>query len=54
MGYTLALIGLALLVLVGLGVVHYAWRIWRGREEPEPGGSLGDQILGRRNRPRTK
>jgi len=54
MGYALALVGLAFLVLVGSGIVHYAWRVSRGREEMEPGGSLGDQILGRRNRPRAK
>jgi hypothetical protein len=54
MGYVLALIGFAFLVLVGLGLVRFAWRIWRRREEPEPGGSLGDQLLGRRNRPRAK
>jgi hypothetical protein len=41
----LAYIGLAVIVLAALGLVHMAWRIWRGNEEFEPGGSLGHQLV---------
>jgi hypothetical protein len=54
MGYIVALVLLGLLVMVGLAMGLKAWRIWTGREEAEAGGSMGDQLLGRWNRPRAK
>jgi hypothetical protein len=42
-----ALIAVAGLVLAVLGMGRMAWRLWRDNEEPEPGGSLGRQMLGR-------
>ena len=40
-----AIVALALLVLFGFG--RMAWRILRGDEEMEPGGSYSRQSLGR-------
>ena len=40
-----AVVGLALLVLFGFG--RMAWRVLRGGEEMEPGGSYSRQTLGR-------
>lgn len=43
------LIVIAALLLLGLlGLVRFGWRIWRGNEEMQPGGSLGRQ-LGKRD-----
>lgn len=52
--YIVALVLLGLLVLVGLSLALKAWHIWRGDDETEAGGSMGDQMLGRWNRPRQK
>jgi hypothetical protein len=38
-----------LMPLVGIG--RMAWRIFRHDEEPQPGGSLGRQMFGRRKDP---
>lgn len=40
------MVTLAVLVFVVLGFGRLAWRIWRDNEEMEPGGSMGDQMLG--------
>ena len=40
-----------MIVAVVFAVVRLAWRIWRGDEEFEPGGSLGRQFVGRYTRP---
>jgi len=40
--------GLVLFPLLGLAPM--AWRIFRRNEEPEHGGSLGRQLLGRNKR----
>jgi hypothetical protein len=42
----LGYVGLAVIVLMVLGLVHMFWRMWRGNEEFEPGGSLGHQLTG--------
>lgn len=41
---------IAVLLVAAFGLARMAWRIVRGNEEMEAGGSLGDQLLGTRNR----
>ena len=46
------IVAIVVAVLFGLAVLamaRFAWRIARGHEEPEAGGSLGRQFLPRRN-----
>ena len=43
-------IGIAALALVLFGLIRMAWRIVRGNEQMEAGGSLGTQFLGRSRR----
>jgi hypothetical protein len=36
---------IAALLLFGLlGLARFGWRIWRGNEEMQPGGSMGRQL----------
>jgi len=35
---------IAAVLLVGLGLARFGWRIWRGNEQMQPGGSLGRQL----------
>lgn len=37
----------ASVLLIALGVARMLWRIGRGNEEMESGGSLGHQLFGR-------
>ncbi len=50
----LAYIGLAVIVFAALGLVHMGWRLWRGNEEFEPGGSLGHQLVAMFRGPRPR
>jgi hypothetical protein len=40
-------VGIGILALVLLGLIRMAWRIVRGNEELEAGGSMGTQFFGR-------
>jgi uncharacterized membrane protein YphA (DoxX/SURF4 family) len=44
MGTWFAAVGLAIIALTAVGLLHMGWRMWRGNEEFEAGGSLGDQL----------
>ena len=49
----LVIVSLVLLALLVLGLVVVArrlWRLYRGEEEMEAGGSLGQQFVGRYER----
>ena len=37
----------AVVVLVVVALGRMWWRIWRGNEEPQAGGSMGRQLLDR-------
>ena len=39
-----AYVGLAIIVLIVVGLLHMGWRMWRYNEEFEPGGSLVHQL----------
>jgi hypothetical protein len=45
-------IGLLVILLSVLALGRMAWRLWRGEEEMQAGGSLGRQLLGRKPRAR--
>jgi hypothetical protein len=45
----LSVVTIALLVVVLVGMGRMGWRIWRGNEPMDPGGSMGDQMLGAKN-----
>ena len=45
----LSIVTIALLVVVLVGMGRMGWRIWHDNEPMEPGGSMGDQMLGTRN-----
>ena len=45
----LSIVTIALLVVVLVGMGRMGWRIWHGNEPMEPGGSMGDQMLGTKN-----
>ena len=45
-------IGIGVLALVLFGLIRMAWRIVRGNEQMEAGGSMGTQFLGR-SRPKS-
>jgi len=43
-------VGIGVLALVLFGLIRMAWRIVRGNEEMEAGGSMGTQFLRRSGR----
>jgi hypothetical protein len=45
-----AVVGLAVLALMLAGAARLLWRVYRGDEEMEAGGSLGRQLFGRHKR----
>lgn len=45
-----SVVGIAVLVVVVVGMGRMGWRIWYGNEEMEAGGSMGDQMLGTKNK----
>ena len=45
----LSVVSIAVLVVVLVGLGRMGWRIWHDNEPMEPGGSMGDQMLGTRN-----
>ena len=42
-------VSIAVLVVVVVGMARMGWGIWHGNEPMEPGGSMGDQMLGAKN-----
>lgn len=51
----LSVVGLLVLLTVAVGLGRMAWRLIRGHEEMEAGGSMGDQMFGSKaRRPRPK
>ena len=48
LGAVIALVLLAVLVLGALQLAVMAWRVMRGDDQIEPGGSWGKQMFGRR------
>ena len=45
----LSVVSIVLLVVVLVGMGRMGWRIWYDNEPMEPGGSMGDQMLGTKN-----
>ncbi len=45
-----AVLVVAFVAIMVLGLVRFAWRFVRGNEEMEAGGSYGRQMFGRRKR----
>jgi hypothetical protein len=43
----IGIVAAVFLLVAALGLGRMAWRLWRGDEELEPGGSMGRQMFGR-------